>query len=348
MTVTFIKKPVVEFARWVLFKPLNKVLEAESLFTFSKPTKLIEYADILYSSLTSYQKQEFTFFDEIYAFHVIFWGFIHDYDIYTIDDYFKVFDECDIETLFNYIGGCFLGEKLIDDNKGWDDVKHDLVLMKNYIRNLTELSDEDKEIILDLYDSPEETKMRLRYIINKLAEVYKPLEPEILSILEKEEEVYINLYNSDKEKFFCSNFLDRLGLKLDSNMNLTVCMSYFSLVGVMIDDLSSPNPCAYVGYKNIEVFEFTTIENNLERFLKLLGDKTRQKILFLLSERPYYTHELAKKLNLAASTINHHLQTFVTIDIAYFKEKDNKCYYYLDKKNTKLFLDLLNNKLRLD
>lgn len=348
INITFIKKPVVEFARWSLFRHYEKILDLNSLINFSKDPQLLEYVDILENSLTSFLKKEVNFFQSTTSLEVVFWGFIHDYDIYTIDDLFKAFDDCSIETLFQYIGGAFLGEKLISDNAGFDDVKHDLNLMQDYIKNLPELSSEEKETILDLYSSPEETKMRLKYLLTKLADIYRSLEPEILSILEKEEKKYIALYNSDREKFFYSNFLDRFSLNPDSDLNLTVCISYFSLVGVMINDLSISNPCAYVGYKNIEAFEFTTIENNLEKFLKLLGDKTRQKILFLLSEKPCYTHELAKELNLAASTINYHLQTFVTIDIAYFKEKDNKCYYYLDKKNIKLFLDLLNNKLHLD
>ncbi|MGL5648878.1 MAG: ArsR/SmtB family transcription factor [Clostridium sp.] len=348
VTVTFVKKPVVEFARWALFRYFEKFVDINSLLNFSKDPQLIEYVDILDNSLTSFLKKEIEFFNSTNSLEVIFWGFIHDYDIYTIDDLFKVFDESSIEILFQYIGGSFLSQKLIDDNSDFDAVKHDLNLMKDYIKNLSELSLEDKELIIDLYSSPEETKMRLRYILSKLSDIYKAFEPSILSILEKEEQIYIDLYSSDKEKFFYSNFLDRFGIDFSSDLNITFCISYFSLVGAMIDDLSSPTPCAYVGYKNIEAFEYTTIENNLEKFLKLLGDKTRQKILFLLSERPYYTHELAKKLNLTASTINHHLQIFLAIDIAYFKEENNKCYYYLDKKNIKLFLNLLNNKLSLD
>lgn len=348
INIKFHKRPIYQFAEWVNYKYFDHRNEFFSTFHITLDEKLIKYTNLLDENISTFLKNELNFFNEAKVLQVIFYAYIDDYDISTLDDYFDVFEKSSLETLFNYLGGCFLGQSLISDNKGWDDVKHDLTLMRNYIKNIEELSEEDKRVILDLYDSPEETKMRIKYLLTKLSKIYSTFEDEISAIIDKEEKKYIELYKSDKAKFIEINWFNRLDIHLESNLTLNLCVSYFSVIGLRVNTLTTNNIWAYVGYKNIEAYKYRHIENHFEKFLKLIGDKTRQKILFLLSERPWYTHELAKELNLAASTINYHLQNFVIIDIVSFKEIDNKCYYILNKENAKLFIDLLNSKLKLN
>lgn len=348
INIKFHKKPINEFAQWVLYKYFDSKSEYFSSFRITLDEKLIKYTNLLEEDTSSFLKNELDFFYKTNILPVIFYGYIDDYEISTLDDYFEVFEKSSLETLFNYLGGCFLGETLIGDNSGWNLVKHDLNLMENYIKDLPELSEEDKKIILDLYHSPEETKMRIRYLLNQLAKIYSTFENEISDILDKEEKRYIELYKKDKAKFLDTNWFNRLDINLKSNITINLCISYFSVIGIRINDLSTNNVWGYIGYKNIDAYKYRHIENHFEKFLKLISDKTRQKILFLLAERPWYTHELAKELKLAPSTINYHLQNFVVIDVVSFKETDNKCYYVLNKENVKLFIDLLNSKLKLN
>ena len=61
----------------------------------------------------------------------------------------------------------------------WDFVKHDIGDMRNYIKALQDVEGYLKEQILELFNDPEETKMRFMHIVKSFYKAYKPFEDEI-------------------------------------------------------------------------------------------------------------------------------------------------------------------------
>lgn len=301
--------------------------------------------DIIDSKLSSFVKSEINYFKEIEGIGVIAYGFIDDFiDIYTVEDYFKQFEESSYEELFNYLGGSLLGEKLKDNNDEWDNVKNSLSDMMNYIENLEGIDDKCKISILDMYKSPEETKMRLRYILKKFKEVYLEFEEDTLKRVSEETEKYERLYKNDLDKFLSVNKFDIYdGFK---NGNVDIYVTYSRNIGSRFN-IKDDYAYVSIGYENIELEKYKMIENNLEKFLKLISDKTRQKILFLLADKPWYTQALAKELDITPATVNYHIQNFLFVDILTVNEEDNKVYYILNKEMIDNYISILRAKLKI-
>lgn len=66
--------------------------------------------------------------------------------------------------------------------------------------------------------------------------------------------------------------------------------------------------------------------------LKALGDATRLKIINLLSERPYYTKELAEATGLTPATVSHHMSILLNAKFIIFMGDGRKSTYRLNKK----------------
>lgn len=61
--------------------------------------------------------------------------------------------------------------------------------------------------------------------------------------------------------------------------------------------------------------------------LKAISDPTRFEILYLLSDRSYYTKELADQLNLTSSTLSHHMSLLMREDLVDYTLKGRRSYY---------------------
>ncbi|VXB65444.1 ArsR family transcriptional regulator [Bacillus sp. 349Y] len=75
--------------------------------------------------------------------------------------------------------------------------------------------------------------------------------------------------------------------------------------------------------------------NKQVEFHKTLGDPTRLKIIYLLSEGPLHVGAVAGKLGLTAPTISHHLSRLKDCNLVYSRRDKNTIYYHL---NTKVLL----------
>ncbi|WP_265417055.1 ArsR/SmtB family transcription factor, partial [Bacillus velezensis] len=100
-----------------------------------------------------------------------------------------------------------------------------------------------------------------------------------------------------------------------------------------------------LGYKVDEIFENTLEKaeiNHIIDFLKLLSDKSKFKILILLSHKKMYANEIAEQLNLTNATISHHMRILTLQGLVESARNQNKTYYYL---NSSKFHSLLNGLL---
>lgn len=72
--------------------------------------------------------------------------------------------------------------------------------------------------------------------------------------------------------------------------------------------------------------------NKQVEFHKTLGDPTRLKIIYLLSEGPLHVGAVAGKLGLTAPTISHHLSRLKDCNLVYSRREKNTVYYHLNAK----------------
>nr|WP_285813663.1 metalloregulator ArsR/SmtB family transcription factor [Rossellomorea marisflavi] len=72
--------------------------------------------------------------------------------------------------------------------------------------------------------------------------------------------------------------------------------------------------------------------NKQVEFHKTLGDPTRLKIIYLLSEGPLHVGAVAGKLGLTAPTISHHLSRLKDCNLVYSRREKNTVYYHINTK----------------
>ncbi|WBL17251.1 DUF2087 domain-containing protein [Sutcliffiella sp. NC1] len=78
--------------------------------------------------------------------------------------------------------------------------------------------------------------------------------------------------------------------------------------------------------------------NKMVNFYKVLGDKTRIKLLILLAaEEPLSGQQLAEKLGVTPPTISHHMNKLKEVSAIKEKREKNTIYYYLNEKDLKFF-----------
>lgn len=350
-SITFIDKPILEFvSTFLVYMNIEENLKLISEYGVEIDEYAYEVIKSIDEKLSSFVKGEIEFYRPLDSIAVSVLGFAHDLETITnIGEYFNNFDVYTDEELFDYLGGAFLTRYYKADNEQWGMVNHDLNLMREYISSIDDIDYEMKDRILSLYQSPVETKMRLRHIVSSFYNVYKEFEDELVKKAREEKNRYLELVKNDPYKFIDINYLNTV---IDTNEDkckyeIDIYVSYMSHFGVNFNSREN-KLSAVIGCKNIELYNSRTISTNLEKFLKLISDNTRQKILFHLAERPWYTQELSRELGITPATVNYHLQNFLLIDLITLKEEKNKVYYFLNKKVANRYLDYLKNKLKLN
>lgn len=345
--VQFVVRPALEFAitcrLYTYRKEDIKVLKENNI---KADKRILEILDFFDDNLTPFLKKEIDFFKKTGSLVVSLFGFINDFqEIYSIEDYFKYFDKSTDDELFNYIGGSFLAQYLKDDNKGWNNVKDSISSMREYIVNVDGIKKNLKKDVLALFDSPQETKTRLRYVLNALYNIYKNFQDEINNNVLEITERFKNEFNEDSEKFWKANIFDGI-VSLEKD-NIKINCSYMFVFGLDFNINSNNDVVIVIGENSKEFIKTKKSNYSLDKFLKLISDKTRQKILRLLSYEDRYTQSLAKELSLTPATVNYHLQNFLLIGLLTVREEDNKMYYKLDKAMANRYIEDLKERLNL-
>lgn len=349
--VTFIDKPILEFvSTFLVYMNVEDKLKIISEYGVEADAYAQEVINSIDNKLSQFVKGEIEFFRPLDSIVVSVLGFVYDLETITnLGEYFNNFDVYTDEELFDYLGGAFLARYYKSDNEQWGTVNHDIELMKEYIRAIDDIDSEMKDRILSLYQSPMETKMRLRHIVSSFYNAYKEFESDLVEKARIERNRYIELVKNDPHKFIEINYLNTV---IDVNedeckYDIEIYVSYMSHFGVKVNTRGN-KLSAVIGCRNIELYNSRNISSNLEKFLKLISDNTRQRILFHLADRDWYTQELSRELGITPATVNYHLQNFLLIDLVTLKEENNKVYYSLNKEVANKYLDYLKNKLKLN
>ena len=346
--ISFAVRPVNEFAMTAM-----QYFNQEEHFNLIKEynikidKRIIEIFKVFDDNISPFLKSEIEFFNKTKTLTVMILAFVDDYeDVNTVEDYFKVFDNASDEEFFSFIGGAFIDEYNKEDNSEGGKVINSLPKMKEYIANLKGVKNNLVKDIISLFDSPTETRMRLRYIISSFYDIYKRFEDELMDKISKETNVLKKKFNENPEKF-CQNHLfkgifDPIKLKVEINV------SYIFIVGWRMSTHNPEKARLNYGFRSEEYLKAKNSIEYLDKFLKLISDKTRQRILVLLSREPRYTQSIAKELGLTPATVNYHLQNFLIIGLVDIdNRKDNKVYYSLNKEKANDYIELLKGRFNL-
>lgn len=75
--------------------------------------------------------------------------------------------------------------------------------------------------------------------------------------------------------------------------------------------------------------------------MKLLGDKSKFEILYMLKNQPQYNLEIAEKLHLTTATTSHHMNLLLTQGFVTIEKKDSKVYYHFVPEKMKQLIGLM-------
>ncbi|MCD6412154.1 winged helix-turn-helix transcriptional regulator [bacterium] len=86
--------------------------------------------------------------------------------------------------------------------------------------------------------------------------------------------------------------------------------------------------------------------NQLIKFLKIISEKNRIKILCLLKEDEKCVCEVWQCLKLPQNLVSHHLKTLKDFNLISSRKEGVKIFYRLNKKVIRKYLKLLNEFLK--
>lgn len=98
--------------------------------------------------------------------------------------------------------------------------------------------------------------------------------------------------------------------------------------------------CIYHSGKYNKMFPTEDEYNALSNLYKVMGDKTRLKIVFCLFEKACCVQEISHMLKLSQSLISHQLKVLKENKIVANRREKNKIYYMLADNHIKLLLGL--------
>ena len=82
------------------------------------------------------------------------------------------------------------------------------------------------------------------------------------------------------------------------------------------------------------------IFDKLTQFYKIIGDKTRCKILFALVNREMCVCDLANVLSMTKSSVSHQLRKMKNNGIVKFRKDGKSVYYSLDDEHVKILFEI--------
>jgi len=80
------------------------------------------------------------------------------------------------------------------------------------------------------------------------------------------------------------------------------------------------------------------VYDKLANIFKIMGDKTRTKILFALSEADLCVCDIATVINMSVSSVSHHLRYLRALELVKFKKEGKMVYYSIIDKHVSSFL----------
>ncbi len=108
---------------------------------------------------------------------------------------------------------------------------------------------------------------------------------------------------------------------------------------------TGPDVCEvhYIDRKRVQYVEkrmqANTVINNLAETIQVLGDPTRIKIIFALSQKELCVCDLAGLLGLSSSAVSHQLRVLRNMRLVKYRKEGRIAYYSLDDSHISRLFD---------
>lgn len=353
VTFTYRDRPIIDFLHALyLYGNLEEGIEILKGRGMVLDQEVLEMMDHIDQQLSAFVKHEITTLSYLGIVDFLLIAFVSDYEeLETVDHYLILVKKVPIEKLFEYFGGLFLCSYFSGPNDEWETVKHSISKMKQYIEELQGIDPTLQNEVVELFEQPEETKMRVLYAIEQFYKKgYKPFEKHVIEKSQQIKERYMSLLLDNKKQFIEVNLthasLNGTGPLMYEQYDLYV--SYMQQFGYTIlanNRLEKANGTISIGCNNIKFHQSKSINANFDKFLKVIADPTRFKIITYVGKKNWYVQALAKELQLTPATIHYHLETLHALDIVTTYKEGNKVMYELNQKVTKQYLVYLNDQI---
>ncbi len=218
-----------------------------------------------------------------------------------------------------------------------------MTTLVNYLEQV-EFDDKTKLILINLYNN--------RYgILAELAKLLKqcvPILKENFYIIEEDfEKAKASISKDDS----LDTFFDKtLGINLDISSNTEFYFSIFNFNQMTMMESHDNKMISYIGIYLEDLVKLSKENkfNNAQVLsdLKAISDPTRLRIVGLLANKKMYLQEIAEALDLAPSTISHHIQILLNsmlVSITIDAINSRKVYYETNKEKVDEIGDSIKN-----
>lgn len=217
----------------------------------------------------------------------------------------------------------------------------------NYLKTL-EIENFLKWEIFCLISDPNEYIGNFREFVICYLDTYKELENTRNSLLEG--------YNSYLKRNISELGIEFIKKEIMNRYNLDNYEEYYITTSIntsLLIKISPDQKKCYItiGPLNNEVIKNMHLENRLKNSLlmvKNIVEDTRFEIIKLLSNKDYYSQELAEILKLSKATVSHHMSYLMSLNIVTIRKDGQKLYYSLNKNLLKNSLNQIKDELELD
>lgn len=196
-----------------------------------------------------------------------------------------------------------------------------------FINKHISYSPEDKWQLLQFLTNPAKMKKDLMELYHwHYEKIYQHHEEFVENFIVKYEKELTNRLNKYGEEYF--SLLVPIDFeKHNDQSQITLALSCFYEMSCMVNMM---HDLYLFGYRCQEQIEGNHSVLAATQIFKALADETRLNIIKVLSERPWYGHELALKLNVSNSTVSHHVSNLVMNGLIQSYRQDNRIYFELD------------------
>ena len=308
-------------------RDVNKDLAKENAEYFDKANDYL-------NSLSFIQKNNLLLF-----FHDI--KFTAEYLLYMIHSGYS-FDDLSSESLKDFINQLCDSDNLANPTSFEDYLQ----FVKAYYDAPDNHVDFEKttNLIYDFIHSPDLVETSFKPALNNLYDnFYKnqilPILDDVESIIKRHQLIMDKAPND----FILNLSNGHFDAKEINHQDMQPIISYYAPMSLYI----SIRQNNYIYGKNIDQLKSKTQDKDLyEPLLKFLSDSKRYQMIQKLSDKKWYSNELAKEFNITPATMSYHVNKMFGLGLIHFEQGDqNRMYMALDKKRLKQLLNSLVNDL---
>ncbi len=341
----FVSKPLFEFCgAYVNYLDLCYGLSQNDPKIIELESKQQLYSDVMMAfdtELSPFVREEIKAFSFSNILQNVLKAFLFDFqNINTFDSLMKKYDSFKIEKLFDFIGGTFINEHSQSNCEDWPTATGKLDGMVEYIRGIEGLNDDLKDKILNLYEYPKETKMRIRHVISSMYDVFKKYEADCVEIAKKQQKRYANLMEIDYDYFCHILKFDDIYDAITSNDQVDLCISYMFAVSYYCKEYNDGTVFLLNGFLCDEYYASKVEQNSVDVFLSLMGDADCRRVLMAYAKGPHYLQELSRELDIAPAKLRLFNKRFLDADLIDYEYTGGRRYYYLNKDQVNSYFDM--------